>query len=193
MRHLTKIIASAAAVILSGVALAGPSAAPASASGLEGFVLFNYKSVTLGDYFLYAHAHNYPVSTTNSADQAQDWQFINRDDVLNLSNQTETAWEMQLVGTDECLNSVQVTASLSQVYLDSCQAGDYNELFWQVPVAGSPSVYYYRNVAASYGMPGNVYSYMTADGNPGHVYGEGPGGGLYAQWFRACAANCPPA
>lgn len=196
MRHLSKIIASTAAVVLSGVALVGPSAAPAEASGNPGYVLFNNASIDLGDYYLHAHAHNFPVNTTNDPNQTQYWDFINRSDkcLLGSTCNLSTAWEIQLEGTGECLNFAPGNgAGQGYVFLDSCQPNDLNELFWQVPLGNS--VYYYRNVEGSY-LLGNEYSYMTAlgphggHGVGGYVDEEGPGAGDYARWFRACVVSC---
>lgn len=193
MRRLSKIISFAAAVVLSGVALALPSAAPAHASATE-FILYNAETFGDGGYFLYAHAHNQPVGVSNLTSERQLWTFNYRSDecLLGSGCQLSTAWEIQLVGTTECLNFVPGNgAGQGDVFLDSCQPGDLNELFWQVQIGGQyggPPTYYLRNVLGSY-LLGNEYSYLTDTGVPAFGYGgpvdeRGPGAGYFAQWIH---------
>jgi hypothetical protein len=164
------------------------TAAPA-ATGIQGFYLGNWESVlSIGGNTgcLFAHAHNYPIQTTNNpSDCAQWWSYINRENIINLSGQTETAWEIQLEDTGQCINDVDFIE-----YLDSCQPGDENELFWQTPASGAGLLFTYANVI--YSDVVGAYVYMSA---PYDIIGTvsddpSPDPFALAQWARTCAVNC---
>jgi hypothetical protein len=191
MRRLTKIIIFAATVVLSGVGLAGPSATPARASAIQGFVLQVDLFFVQGDAetCLYAHAHNYPIQVTQDQDECtQWWSFTNREnETLPDNDGVETAWEIQLTDSGQCVNDFEHT-----YYLDSCQPGDTSELFWQTPPSGAGSVFTYANVAASIAATNgdivSTFEYMSAQGTSGNVVDEDSN--LFDTWLRTCVLNC---
>lgn len=113
------------------------------------------------NYFIYAHAHNYPVETTNSLAESQWWQLINPATINRINNQgAGTAYEVELENTGECLNNVPYK-TIAIVELDSCVSNDLYEYYW--PDQAAPGVDYLRNVEQSY-IYGNEYAYLTANG-----------------------------
>lgn len=171
----------------SGHATVAATTAAAAASSIEGFYLFNLEGAYEGENAcLFAHAHNYYIQTENSPSGCtQWWSFINRENVTNLSGQTDTAWEIQLADTGQCINDVDTTE-----YLDSCQPGDEFELFWQTPVATGSSLFTYANV--DWSLIFEAYAYMSAPDNIiGNVGDEtSPDPAALGQWYRSCAVNC---
>jgi hypothetical protein len=180
-----------------------PAVAPAAAaagSGVPEYGLLAANWETDPGYFLYAHAHNYPVETSSLGYEYQAWTFYRCENVGDLSGQQATACEIQLATTGECLNDVPAE-NLDTVYLDSCVAGDMNEYFWPVldgtsgssPGDGSP--YVYINVQAS-GNTGN-YEFLTAErflGPDGVLVEDTPwnpdADSPWQMWEQYCALNC---
>jgi hypothetical protein len=125
---------------------------------------------------LHAHAHNSPLQLDPCGNAAspdsQTWQLVDPQKVG-----TQTAVELQLVGTDECAND-----SFYTVYLDSCVAGDANELFWPRP-ASAASNWWFVNVAASERSGQSEFMTAACLTLDCYVYDEPSGNGQLADWY----------
>jgi hypothetical protein len=141
----------------------------------------------LDGYYLHAHAFNQPVSTITVGNQT--FYTCNRQRWTNPAGQIVNVAEVNLVGGDSCLNWV---ASNDTFYLDSCQAGNKDELFQLANDGGCGTCEWLVAVQAS----DNVRSdqYFTADGlyNGSPVVAASQGEGGLAEWAFDCATNCPP-
>lgn len=195
-----RVFPAAAALILSGAALAGAGAVPAQAQTYPtpGETLYLYLDVpgsnscgTASGYFLHAHAHNAPVDIQCSPSDLQWWQMVLPEIYPAPNGSSGTAYELELENTGQCLNDDPNNGNL--VYLDSCQSGNTNELFWVAEI-GASNLVWYRNVAATWdeyvvaGLDG--YYYLTdqncaGGGSPevGDEILDYPSGcGSYAVW-----------
>lgn len=175
-----RLLAAGATIILSAIGLAGTSAAPARAQTCcVAYDIYLYAS----PYFLYAHAHNYPIQTTDNPAESQWWQLIRPATIQRINNQgTGTAYEIELENTGQCFNNVPFHG-IGIVYLDSCQPGDLNEYYW--PDRAAAGADYLRNVAQSYTFH-YEYAYVTA--NSCGMSGTSPNYVLVADYYPGCGA-----
>lgn len=185
MRHILKIPLAAAAAVLATAAITLPGAAPASAATPLGEIELGH---VLSGFTLYAHAHGSYIQVTSESKERQSWDTVNGKGWRNLSGTWVPVAEIQLTGTNLCVNAASVSQGYG-LYLDSCVYGDNNELFWFrqyssydqwniVSVVGTDA-----NKIAGY----NMYSYMTAGGfyDFALVVLLGPGQGQKALWAPA--------
>lgn len=129
---------------------------------------------------LHGHAHNsplqlYPCGLPNR--YTQEWKYANPETKWFPVYGNRPAVELQLDGTDECANDVEMV-----VYLDSCVKGDGHELFWprETPTAHN---WWYLNAAESESHNANYYMTVPTFGNYVVVYDLPPGNGQRAEWY----------
>jgi hypothetical protein len=179
------------AAVLATVAALMADPVPASAESGPGSVIWAGPGYDYSGCDLYAHAHGSMIDTLCELGVYQEWNWTNNQSWTNLNGAKVSVVEIELTGTGECVN---FSPSTWLLYLDSCVAGDSNELFWVDPT-GSFDQYWFINVAASDIEESDgyyVYQFMTAEqfSNYALVVTEGPSAGAYgayAVWYWGTA------
>lgn len=179
MRRIIRFIVPVVAIVL-GAVMGLSSSTPARAVGpLTFYAGFNDSSRCA----LHGHAHGSPITITCTSSELQSWNTTNGKRWTSLHNGIVQVEELQVASTNLCVN----LSSSYVFYLDSCVAGDDNELFWQEPVPGSSGPnFYFINVEAS--TLSGEYEYMTVEsfGENETVFAEAPGG-THNVWWMCCA------
>jgi hypothetical protein len=186
--RVLKIALAAAAAALTAAAIAVPGAAPALAATGIGVISEGYPG---GNNTLYAHAHGSYIETTDLRSELQSWSITNGQGWTNLSGKRVTVVELEVGGTGLCVN---LGPDGYNFYLDSCQYGDHNELFWfreYITPAGQFGGWNLVNVRATeinQQAGSNEYGYLTGQCfgcNYYPVVNAPAGSGVFALWWAS--------
>lgn len=141
-RNIKVALASSAALMIGTIAVLVPGATTANAA--TDFIVWNGPKGSTEDCWLYAHAHGDSLRVWCSAGKTpQAWNWTDVHQITDSILGTVTVGELQLTGTNLCANG---DPSTQGVYVDSCIAGDSNELFYPQK-QDSKGDYGYINVA----------------------------------------------
>lgn len=182
MRRIISILVTVVAIAVSAVAvgLSGPT--PARASILPNYIVGGFAGASGCD--LHGHAHEYIIQVTCVPQEGQQWEATNLTTWNSLHDGNVLVEELKLLGTNLCVN---FGSSNLNFYLDSCVAGDANELFFQKQADSSGMDWWFINEAASIlvGEASNEYYYLTATSFTEHasVVAAPPGANARAVWY----------
>jgi hypothetical protein len=146
--RVLKIVLTAAATVLTAAAITLPNAAPALAATAIGEIDLGYQG---SGNTLYADAHGSYIETTALGSELQRWATTNGQRWTNNFGTIVPVAEIELMTaqglpTGQCVN---LGADHTWFYLDSCQHGDNNELFWFRQYGSNNQLYNLVNVEAS--------------------------------------------